>query len=398
MFDIVSFVREKIFRRPKLKVEAVAWEELSEKQTTKLWYFLLYCMFWAIIASAQWTLSIIEEIPEKPTDIPYCITSLVNNLSENKDDIYYYDSYNYSYDNCQISSETPKFDFDPEYSSLSWPNQKIIDLNNSISTLESQKSTFEYNLTQAEQNYNTSLTEKIADENNQIYDKNKIQEDIKNNHIQIENTEKQISILNDEISKIKKDNSAEVDKLKEKLKKAEEDYKSAYLMYRLIVAVLSFVFSIVVFFALYRIYVKQKVKNSPHTIIFSVATFAYWLVLLQIAVMFIWDIIPHKLLKLVLEFLSYFEPVVYLLQFLWPVIIIWIFWFLVYKIQKRLYSPENVLKRFISDKKCPNCWNSVDFTKPFCPLCSHEIQVKCKKCNNLTVKWMPYCSSCWEKI
>jgi hypothetical protein len=43
MFDMVSLIREKIFRQPKIKV--TAGEELSEKQTTKLGYFLLYCMF-----------------------------------------------------------------------------------------------------------------------------------------------------------------------------------------------------------------------------------------------------------------------------------------------------------------------------------------------------------------
>ena len=88
----------------------------------------------------------------------------------------------------------------------------------------------------------------------------------------------------------------------------------------------------------------------------------------------------------------------YLVQFLWPILIVSIFWFLIYKIQKRIYSKENILKRFVSDKKCPNCWNSVDTTKPFCPLCSHEILVKCHNCQNLTTKWMPYCSNCWKKI
>jgi predicted amidophosphoribosyltransferase len=89
---------------------------------------------------------------------------------------------------------------------------------------------------------------------------------------------------------------------------------------------------------------------------------------------------------------------VYLVQFLWPLFIVAIFWFLVYRIQKRLYSPSNILKRFLSDKGCPSCWNSVDFTKPFCPICSHEIQNHCPKCNELTIKWMPYCSSCGSKI
>lgn len=45
MMDITQLIREKIFRRPKLNTINSAGEELSEKQTTKLGYFLLYCMF-----------------------------------------------------------------------------------------------------------------------------------------------------------------------------------------------------------------------------------------------------------------------------------------------------------------------------------------------------------------
>ncbi|EKE26721.1 MAG: hypothetical protein ACD_4C00180G0001, partial [uncultured bacterium (gcode 4)] len=190
----------------------------------------------------------------------------------------------------------------------------------------------------------------------------------------------------------------EVEILDGKVEIAEKDYKNAYMLYRIYVAILSFLFAITVFLILYKIYVKQKIKNSPQTIIFSVATFAYWLVLLQISVLFIWDIIPHKLLEWIGNLFAMFTPLVYLVQFLWPIIIIAIFWFLVFKIQKRLYSPQNILKRFITDKKCPNCWNSVDFTKPFCPLCSHEIQIKCPLCHEFSLKWMPYCSNCWWDI
>jgi len=76
------------------------------------------------------------------------------------------------------------------------------------------------------------------------------------------------------------------------------------------------------------------------------------------------------------------------------IIIIAVFGYLVFRIQKRLYSPQNVLKRVVSDKKCPGCGNAIDLTKPFCPLCSHEIQTPCPSCKGLSLKGMPYCSNC----
>lgn len=395
MFDVISFIREKILRRPKLTHE-MAWEELSEKQTTKLGYFLLYCMFWAILASAQWTLSIIQDIPEKPTNIPYCIGNMVNTLNNDEKN---YNSYWYNNDNdCNITSTNPEFNFDPEYSNLKIPYDEIIRLNDNISTLNSQKSKIEYNEQRNQTDYNTSLTEKIAWENSWLYDKNDIQQNIKTVRSEIINIDSQITVLKWEIDDIKWKYSSEREILKQKLEKANEDYRTSYLLYKFYVAILSFLFSIIVFIVLYKIYVKQKIKNSPNTIIFSVATFAYGLVVLQIAVLFIWDIIPHKLLGIIMNLLNMFTPLVYIVQFLWPILIIAIFWFLVYKIQKRLYSPQNILKRFITDKKCPNCGNWVDFTKPFCPLCSHEIQIHCQHCHELTLKWMPYCSNCWWKL
>lgn len=395
MFDIISFIREKIFRKPKLTGK-FAWEELSEKQTTKLGYFLLYCMFWVILASAQWTLSIIQDIPERPTNIPYCIDNLINTLDNTKDN--FNNNSNYWYNDCQITSTNPKFDFDPEYSNLQAPYNEIIEINNNINILNSQKNKLEYNERVNQQDYNTSLTERIAWENSWLYDQNNIKQDIKNNRSEIINIDSKINSLKSKIENIKLQYTTKISSLKQKLDKANEDYRNSYLLYKFYVAVLSFLFSIIVFFILYKIYVRQKIQNSPHTIIFSIATFAYGLVLLQITVLFIWDIIPDKLLKIIANLFSVFTPLVYIVQFLWPILIIAIFWFLVYKIQKRLYSPKNILKRFITDKKCPNCWNWVDFTKPFCPLCSHKIQIYCHSCNKLTLKWMPYCSNCWVEL
>lgn len=394
MFDITSFIREKIFKRPKLNQEH-AWEELSEKQTTKLGYFLLYCMFWAILTSAQWTLNIIKHIPDVPTNAPYCVNTIIKTLDNTENDYNHYSRY--PYDNCQITSINPKFNFNPEYSKLKTPYNEIIEINKNIDKLNYKKESIKRKKVVNQENYKTSLTEKIAWENSWLYNKNNIQQNIKNNRSEIINIDSKVDFLKSKIENIKLKYINDISRLKQKFDKANKEYRNSYLLYKFYVAVLSFLFSIIVFCVLYKVYVREKINNSPHTIIFSVATFAYWLVLLQIAILFIWDIIPHKLLEIIANLFNIFTPLIYIVQFLWPILIITIFWFLVYKIQKRLYSPKNILKRFVADKKCPNCWNWVDFTKPFCPLCSHEIQIHCSNCHKLTLKWMPYCSECWWK-
>ena len=124
MFDITSWVREKIFRRPKLVI--MPGEELSEKQTTKMGYFLLFCMFGAIVSTAQWSLSIIKDIPTYPSGVPVCVENMLSFFDENNTsyDRYYPDSYSYGYsygngyNNCTLISENPQFDLTKEYNAL----------------------------------------------------------------------------------------------------------------------------------------------------------------------------------------------------------------------------------------------------------------------------------------
>lgn len=389
MLDITSFVREKIFRRPKL-VQTVAWEELSEKQTTKLGYFLLFLMFWAIIWSAQWTLNIIGNLVDRPHNVPYCVENMIDTFEKNYSREYYKH-------NCKLISKNPEFNLKTEFNNLIPAYSQILSYNKEISEYKSKIRNIDYNYDRNREEYNTTLIEKIAKEKSWLYDSKQITNIISNDRKKILIYKKSINKLELKIKNIKNKYNSQLKEFKIKVEQVKDAYKTAYLWYKFIIALLSFGFIIIVFSVLYNIYVKQKIKNSPNTIIFSIATFAYGLVFLQISFMFIWDIIPHKFLEYLGKIFGIFTPLIYIVQFLWPILIIATFGFMVYKIQKRLYAPENVLKRFIKEKKCPDCGNGVDFAKPFCPLCSYEIQVKCKICWNLNVKWMPFCSSCWEK-
>ena len=394
MLDMVQYVREKILRKP---APSIAGEELSEKSTTKLGYFLLFCMFFAIVSSAQWTLSVIKSIPDRPTAISYCVTDMLGVFdTKNVDNayMYQYDSRRY---NCNLrSAKNPEFDFTDEYNALVAPADKIKELKSSVQQFERNLQTNEKTQLRNREDYNTALIEDIANQWG-IYDSTTLQQDIQVSDSRANQLNIEISRINQEIARIKSENAGIVWTLKIQVEIAQEKYRLAYLMYRMYIAALSFLFSILVFTVLYKMYNRRKAQNSPNTVIFSVATFAYGLVLLQISALFIWDIIPKKLAELIISLLGSFTPLIFLVQFLWPLVIVWIFWFLVYKIQARLYSPTNVLKRFISDKKCPNCGNTVHLDKAFCPLCSYEIQENCGTCNELTLKWMPYCSSCGAK-
>ena len=399
MFDITSWIRETIFRRPKL-APTIAGEELSEKQTTKLGYFLLFCMFSAILSTAQWTLSIISGIPDRPAPLPSCVSDVLSAFDRDDTTYRVYPSYeyNYGYDNCALISTNPEYDLTSAYGTLSAPYAQLKTYLDTLSRLSSDKSSAVYRQQNNREDYNTALTEKIAVEQNTIYDGNQIKEDISNTKNEILSIDTQIVTTKKSIDALRIQYAPQVSILRIAAESAEMAYKRAYLVYRMFIALLSLAFSGLVFMVFYRMYVRRKLENSPHAIIFSVATFAYGLLLLQVLLLFLWDIIPHRFLEWLLGIISVFTPILYLIQFLWPVVIVAVFGFLVYRIQKRLYSPQNVLKRFVMDKKCPSCGNAVDMMKPFCPLCSHEIHIPCPHCHTLTMKGMPYCSTCGKDV
>jgi len=396
MFDITWFIREKIFRNKKIKQDNIAAEDLSEKQTTKLWYLLLFLMFITIIVSAQWTINIIKNVVNRPNDIPYCVKKVLNVLEDGK----YYSSpyYNDEFSHCNLTSDYPKFNFTYEINNLKPIYKTVLQYNKEVNNLNYKKRSLSYSNEKNRKTYETSLLEKMANEENTIYKREIIKQDIRSNNKEINQIISKINNINKKINSLLEQNKDSVLVLNNKIEKVHKEYKTAYLWYKFKLAVLLLLFIGSVFTILYKLYVKTKSKNSPYTIIFSVATFTYGLVFLQIVFSIFYDLIPHRFILFLEKLLNNFKPLLYILQFIYPIIIVWIFGFIIYKIQKRLYSKENILKRIIQDKKCPNCWNTVDINKKYCPLCDYQIQERCANCKQLTIKWMPYCSNCWNKL
>lgn len=376
---------------------------------------LLVAMFFAVLGTAQWSLSIISGIPTPPSPIPQCVKNAVSNLDPNYDqyaESYYrigYEfygtdrrySYSQEYPDCgeSLVSENPKFDFRADYASIKGDSEKVTNVQTRISELNSSVSQAEYRKNSSRTDYRDSLSEKTAGESkNGLYDPAKGRTDILAADAEIAGYRAEIARLEKEISDVRAQRAPDLTLVKDRIANADRAYATASNFHSLAVAALHLFFSGLVFFVLYRLYVQWKSANSPHTVIASVATFAYGLVLLQVLLVFLWCVIPHRLAKLLIELLQTFEPLLFLVQFLWPVLIVGVFGFLIYRIQKRLYSPQNRLKRFLSSKQCPNCGNAVDVSRPFCPLCAHEIQIRCPACKELTVKGMPHCSGCGKRL
>lgn len=366
------------------------WEEISERKTTKMWYFLLFCMFICIFYTAINSLSLINDFFEKAKKPNSNLQNIVNTLDfkwENIYSDYYYNST--SYFEQEIDEETWK-----EISKASNIFKKIENLNYEKDIISQKIFEVEEKNRKLQKEYEISLTEKIAWVSDESQ---KIKDEINQNQKDISDFEIKKTKVEEDIFTLKKENSTLYEKLKTAFEKQNEKYKNDALVYKISVKATSFLFIFVIFLVLFKIYSRLKSKNSSYTIIFSVATFAYGLILVWLFLNFFWSLIPEEFLSLIYDFFETFEIFLLVLQFIWPVLIMWFFGFFVYKIQKKLYSKENILKRILRDKKCPNCSNSIDTSKNFCPFCAYEILETCPHCSEKTVTWVDFCYNCWKK-
>ncbi len=157
------------------------------------------------MSSAQWSLSIIQGIPNRPEAVPSCVNQMIavldvdsqNNSPYNQ---YYYDTYSYydgygAYNDCNLNPVYPTYDLTVSYNSLKSTYDQVVSYRNEISTLESTKSNAQYKQNNAQLDYNTALTEKIAQENTGIYNTQTIQNDIENTRTQIDTSDIRINEL-----------------------------------------------------------------------------------------------------------------------------------------------------------------------------------------------------------
>lgn len=225
---------------------------------------------------------------ERPNKVPYCAEEMLDVLE-------WWKSYTYS-NNCKLASKNPEFDFNKNYAKLKSAEDKVLKLNKKINDLERISYKIKLEINKEKNNYKISLLEKITNEENTIYKRKEIKNNILMNNDKTKNIILSINKLNEEINNILEKNKEKIINLHNKVKIVKEKYRIAYLWYKFKIALLSLIFSWLVFSFLYKIYVKLKSNNSPYTIIFSVATFAYWLILLEVFFWFVYDLIPHRFL------------------------------------------------------------------------------------------------------
>ena len=107
----------------------------------------------------------------------------------------------------------------------------------------------------------------------------------------------------------------------------------------------------------------------------------------------IYDIIPKKLLKHVIELLESLNLVA-IWHYLLMAVSILVALALIYLFQKKLFSREKVIEKRIAKGSCQSCGKHLPPNISSCPFCGFEQFKECSHCNKLTYVHGKFCKEC----
>lgn len=285
--------------------------------------------------------------------------------------------------------------------------QELKNIITSIKSLGKQNFRYLKSLKYIQNNYNTVLFEKIA---NQDKSKSilKMNVESKNIKAKYDNLQNKIANTRKSIEKLKKQFSTHklVVNLYEYIKtnktKILNDYKKEngrYFLKKAGVIVL-FLLPIVLLFY-WQMNVQNTKKHYTKYIIFKNIFTISMIFLIINTIRIIYNFIPHVFIE---KFLMFFYniQIPFIAYYLLLALGILVFSFIILRLQNFNKNKKKTTITFIESykfNKCDKCGVKVDYLQMnYCPNCSHTLKIPCPKCGVYTIKNLDYCFNCSEKI
>lgn len=137
-------------------------------------------------------------------------------------------------------------------------------------------------------------------------------------------------------------------------------------------------------------------KRGVQTLVSSHLLAVSFIPILSIIIETVYDIIPKRLLKEVIDLLQALKLVA-----IWHYLVIALAvaaaLFLIYIFQKKLFSREKLLERRISRGECQQCGKHLPFGAQACPFCGFRQFRTCSNCSSSMHVHGKYCRECGEK-
>lgn len=396
------------------------YEELDGKQTTKLGMIFVVIMVIAGLWQGQVLLHSIQTTINPPENLSSCFSDAVNrsglSITVSRDYSYseyggrqyngYSSSYAPAYDEglnrCRYSIIEVERNFPALYDSVRPKIELLSRLNSEVSTANSELWKEKNNKNTQQQNYNTSLFENMSGSERAVYSASTISGTLVVAEDRIAILEKLIASKQSEIRTAQEEIKQTLVQSSLLLESVASDYENDVRFLELKRFLTSFFLLAPLAWFTLRRYFKAKNTRSEFAIIWGGAALIATLLFSQVLVVFVYRILPKRLLAEIAQFLASliqsFDFLIIIFQWLGFILIPLFFGYLVYKIQKKFYNPLAVSMRSIKDGKCPKCTMKIKDSMVHCPMCSFNLRVSCQSCSSTSVCFAKYCETCGKAI
>jgi len=358
------------------------YTEISEKKTSKLGYLFLIALFIFLIIIGQTVFHDIQKIPKRPKAPSYCVNSYLGNLKAVTQE-----------PRCYFTAIDKKFKLDILVSALKPTINNIISINRDISKKSKQINTNERTIHDLLRTYDVSLQETIANEE-ALMDKPEIKNQIVTLRAANEKFRAQIKESTPIRDAIIKSIHDRIKELSSAYSRAKDHYNTKAAYYNFKIFLLKILFVLPVFLVFLRLYTKFKKKDSPYTIIVTSVFFASTILLLEIVLVFLYDILPKQWLERIFKILMESPVLRYVVYYGAVILVISLLGGIVYFIQKKIYDPQRVAARHLKSNKCPGCSFDLRLSESYCPNCGRQIRTECPSCNHRRYKDLASCPYC----
>lgn len=385
------------------------YEEIHEKHTTSLGYFLLIIMVIVGLWQGQGFISSLAQNIPYPESISNCgssLKSLVDSKNINKAytnySFYAYANYGYGFDdntlsNCVYSTIEKKYSIENIIKEIIPLQAKATSLQASLQSIDQASYQSQNNINTQKQNYNISLQEKMAQESGTVYDKSVVKSGLSQAESQYADLQSQRIQIQSELVGITKTIYDVAIKNSTAINNVFDEYNSAVKLVEFERALFLLLLISPILFLTIRKYFKHKRENSQYTVIWTAVSIIFALLFAQVFFVFIYKILPRELIAKLIEFFAQFAFMITILQYLLLFIVPAIFGGIVYWIQKKVYNKQAVMIRALKNNRCPDCNFYFRESDRFCPICNYQIKEKCVGCGGDRVVGLAYCPSCGIK-
>lgn len=277
----------------------------------------------------------------------------------------------------------------------------LIEEKNKLFKLEDKQRDELYSL---KRNYNTVLTEKISQQNENLSILNVTSDNIKSKYTEAENNLNKIIATKDKMYSDFK-NAPTVFELKNYIDnnklQIKNDIEASYKYHSIKKELITILFLSPVaylFFYLMNLYLRKEiyVQYIIFRNLFYVSLFPFVISILSL----IYILLPKVFFEKLIKFFFQLE-IPFVAYYILTAIFVFVFGLIIIKVQKRFKENNNKLKnnkinqiKFYNNSSCNNCGNKVDYMKMnFCPCCNNKLKEKCN-CGEDKIVGLNYCYKC----